>query len=164
MEKIMAKGKKGKSSGGLFVRKDVKSLDNRSTASSAADDKVRSKFTMKNEIACRIPGKKLELSSIKFKTSNKVSSLEKNKNELSSHFDAHNGDFDTPEEFIRAYLHNDARAIRSLNVKYVGRLKDTLDEFYPELKEMSLDGIDSPAEMKSFMDEMVKKINYKPQP
>ena len=127
-----------------------------------ANDRVRSKFTMKLGITSRDPLKMGKLSDAKFKPDKEFKKLMGGKNALAKHFDAHNGDFDTPEEFVRAYLRNDERAIKCLKIQNIGKLKDALDEFYPELKDMHLDGIENPAEMKLLLDDLSQKLKLKP--
>ena len=56
-------------------------------------------------------------------------------NALSKHFDDFNGDFDTPEEFIRACLRNDPRALGLLKQKPLDSLKDMLEPMSPEIRQ-----------------------------
>lgn len=56
-------------------------------------------------------------------------------NALSKHFDSHNGDFDTAQEFVRAYLNNDRRALEALGVQNMEKLRDVLENMYPDIRE-----------------------------
>lgn len=120
-------------------------------------DKVRRKFTLKVGISS---GQKFKLSDAKYKPATEVKKMAKNKNALSKHFDANNGDFDTPEEFLRAYFKGDESALKSLSVKHIGYLKDALDEFFPELKGTHLDGIESPTEMREYLEKMIRDRKF----
>jgi len=75
----------------------------------------------------------------------------KDANALCANFDSVNGDFDTPEEFIRAYLLNDKRALNSLKMQDMAQLKSAIDKMYPEMKEYTADGVISDAEMKEIL-------------
>jgi hypothetical protein len=89
-----------------------------------------------------------------------MSKLEKDKsfqaprdaNALSAHFDANNGDFDTPEEFIRAYLQHDRRALAALSVQNMEQLRDVLENMYPEIREQLKEETLTPENLKKQLD------------
>lgn len=60
----------------------------------------------------------------------------KDANPLSKHFDEHNGDFDTPEEFIRAYINNDRRALAVLELQDMTQLREAMENMSPALRKM----------------------------
>lgn len=77
-------------------------------------------------------------------------------NALCGQFDDVNGDFDTPREFIRAYLAKDPRALKMLETQDFHQLKAILDKEYPELREYLVDGVITPDEMREILDKVHK--------
>ncbi|MDD9900851.1 MAG: hypothetical protein OXT65_07725 [Alphaproteobacteria bacterium] len=57
-------------------------------------------------------------------------------NALSKNFDAHNGDFDTPEEFIRAWLAGDKRAFANMKNMNKDILHEVLETMRPEIRDL----------------------------
>lgn len=99
-----------------------------------------------------------------------MSDLEKDKsfqacrdtNALSSHFDAHNGDFDTPEEFIRAYLNHDHRAVAALSLQNMEQLRDALEIMCPDIREEMKHETTTPQQMKKYLDQLADPTTPKP--
>jgi len=93
----------------------------------------------------------------KFKTSSST-------NALCAQFDEHNGDFDTPAEFIRAYLNNDARALAALSVQNMEQLRDVLEDMYPEIREALKEETTTPQNMKKYLKQLADKNTPEPIP
>lgn len=99
-----------------------------------------------------------------------MSKLEKDKafqagrdaNALSGHFDAHNGDFDTPEEFIRAYLNHDRRALAALSLQNMEQLRDALEKMHPDIREEMKAETTTPQQMKKYLDQLADPSTPKP--
>jgi len=90
--------------------------------------------------------------------------LPRTANALSGQFDAHNGDFDTPEEFIRAYLNNDRRALASLSLQNMEQLRDVLKRMHPEIRELMKEETSTPQKLKQYLDELANKTTPNPIP
>lgn len=78
-------------------------------------------------------------------------------NALSRHFDAHNGDFDTPEEFIRAYLSHDRRALATLGVQNMELLRDALEKMCPDIREAMREETTTPRRMREYLHQLMHK-------
>jgi len=83
----------------------------------------------------------------------------KEANALCAQFDDHNGDYDSPGEFLRAYIQGDLRAAKSLKTQHMGKLREYLCNEYPEIRDMIDENIETPQEMTLFLDTM--RTNHK---
>ncbi len=81
---------------------------------------------------------------------------------LSDKFDKFNGDFDTAQEFIRAYLEYDYRALNALSMQNMEQLRDVLEVMYPEIRLLMKDETTTLQVMKKYMDAMANKATPKP--
>ena len=81
---------------------------------------------------------------------------------LSENFDTYNGDFDTPEEFIRAYLEYDHRALAALSMQNMEQLRDVLEIMYPEIRLLMKDETTTLENMRKYMNAMADKSTPKP--
>lgn len=86
----------------------------------------------------------------------------RNTNALSSEFDTHNGDFDTPEEFIRAYLNHDRRALAALSLQNMEQLRDVLEVMRPDIREDMKRQTTTPEKMKKYLDQLADQTTPKP--
>ncbi|HEX2753330.1 MAG TPA: hypothetical protein VHP34_09585 [Alphaproteobacteria bacterium] len=92
----------------------------------------------------------------------KVFEAPREANALSAHFDTHNGDFDTPEEFIRAYLNHDQRAVAALSLQNMEQLRDVLEKMHPEIREDMKRETTTPQEMKKYLEQLADPSTPKP--
>lgn len=86
----------------------------------------------------------------------------RNTNALSGEFDTHNGDFDTPEEFIRAYLNHDRRALAALSLQNMEQLRDVLEVMHPDIREDMKRQTATPETMKKYLDQLADPTMPKP--
>lgn len=77
-------------------------------------------------------------------------------NALSGVFDAYNGDFDTAEEYIRAYIKNDRRALEKLDVQNMDELFAAVERLYPDIAAKMREKVITPDVVKACLDTLPK--------
>lgn len=84
----------------------------------------------------------------------KVFKAHRDANELCVSFDKNNGDFDTLEEFVRAYLENDRRALDTMHLQNMEQLFDVIETMSPEIAREIHGRVPSVEQMHCRIDEM----------
>ncbi|MFH1159267.1 MAG: hypothetical protein V1721_10390 [Pseudomonadota bacterium] len=86
------------------------------------------------------------------------------RNALSGQFDANNGDFDTLEELIRAYINHDTRALEVLDLKNMEQLRDVLERLDPKIREIMIEETSTPQRLQQYLANLADKSNPDPVP
>lgn len=86
------------------------------------------------------------------------------KGSLSKLFDDNNGDFDTPGEFLRAYLKRDPRALSALSLQNREQLGDILEPMFPEIREIMKEETLTPRKLQQYLAELADKKTPNPIP